>query len=345
MMAPPPKNMAQRHRNLANTNSISEYEADLTSSDRNKQKRALRILLAEKVRNDWSFPWPPAEDSISETQGISTFQGTDQQTSKFTECEWKERDEWLSNLSDVGEKISSNASTLPLTPNSPIITLSNSSSIEKIEDSLRERRRIVKANYEKELLWNDGLRCFTARRDAWTQARVTLRPELKSPTSSTQVDEENEEMDAGSKELELEVVLEIPIAPSIIPADNFVRKSITPRAYSVIFDKVVMNSIVPTCPINLKDVIRSCVEGWKRNGEWPSSCITESLPSKEVTRMSTASLFPGCEPDDYSLRGESFQNDGNHGSMDNKDNAGDIEESNTKRKSLGSCFNRMLGRG
>lgn len=344
-MAPPPKNLAQRHRNLANTNSISEYEADLTSSDRNKQKRALRIFLAEKVRSDWSFPWPPAKDPISESEEISTLQGTDQKTSKFTDCEWKERDEWLSNLSDVGEKILSNASTLPLSPNSPIISLSNSSGIEKIEDSLKEKRRIIKESYEKELLWNDGLRCFTARRDAWTQARVTSRPALKSPTSFTQVENENDEKDTGSKELEMEFVLEIPIAASIIPAENFVRKSITPRAYSVIFDKVVMNSIVPTCPINLRDVTRSCVEGWKRNGEWPSSCITESLPRKEGTRMSTASLFPGCEPDDNSLRSESVQNVENYGSLDHKDNAGDIEESYSKRKSLGSCFNRILGRG
>jgi hypothetical protein len=30
-----------------------------------------------------------------------------------------------------------------------------------------------------------------------------------------------------------------------------------------------VHSLTPSCPVNLSDVLRSCVVGWKRDGEWP----------------------------------------------------------------------------
>ena len=47
------------------------------------------------------------------------------------------------------------------------------------------------------------------------------------------------------------------------------RKGINERAYATIYDKVVLQSQTPLCPINLSVVTKSCVEGWKRDGEWP----------------------------------------------------------------------------
>jgi hypothetical protein len=47
------------------------------------------------------------------------------------------------------------------------------------------------------------------------------------------------------------------------------RKGINERAYATIYDKVVLQSQTPFCPINLSVVTKSCVEGWKRDGEWP----------------------------------------------------------------------------
>jgi hypothetical protein len=61
----------------------------------------------------------------------------------------------------------------------------------------------------------------------------------------------------------------IPIPPPLLPPTNSMRSSITPAVYLSIYDKVVANALTPSCPINLSDMIRSCVAGWKRDGEWP----------------------------------------------------------------------------
>jgi hypothetical protein len=47
------------------------------------------------------------------------------------------------------------------------------------------------------------------------------------------------------------------------------RASITPTIYPSLYDKVVVHSLQPSCPINLSDMVASCVAGWKRDGEWP----------------------------------------------------------------------------
>ena len=57
---PPRISEAHRARNLANTNAVTNYEADLTSKDRAVQKEAVRRFLAERVISDWA--WPPVAD-------------------------------------------------------------------------------------------------------------------------------------------------------------------------------------------------------------------------------------------------------------------------------------------
>lgn len=61
----------------------------------------------------------------------------------------------------------------------------------------------------------------------------------------------------------------LPIPHPILPPTNGFRASITPAIYLSLYDKVILNSLQPSCPINLSDMIRSCVVGWKRDGEWP----------------------------------------------------------------------------
>jgi hypothetical protein len=39
--------------------------------------------------------------------------------------------------------------------------------------------------------------------------------------------------------------------------------------YGSLYDKVVAQSLQPSCPVNLGDMLRACVVGWKRDGEWP----------------------------------------------------------------------------
>ncbi|OIW25832.1 hypothetical protein CONLIGDRAFT_708664 [Coniochaeta ligniaria NRRL 30616] len=61
----------------------------------------------------------------------------------------------------------------------------------------------------------------------------------------------------------------LPLPPPLIPPQNPMRASITPQIYPSLYDKVVVHSLQPSCPINLSDMVASCVAGWKRDGEWP----------------------------------------------------------------------------
>lgn len=61
----------------------------------------------------------------------------------------------------------------------------------------------------------------------------------------------------------------LPIPQPILPSNSTFRASISPTIYLVLYDKICLQSLQPSCPINLSDMIRSCVAGWKRDGEWP----------------------------------------------------------------------------
>ncbi|PHH65424.1 hypothetical protein CDD81_2528 [Ophiocordyceps australis] len=61
----------------------------------------------------------------------------------------------------------------------------------------------------------------------------------------------------------------LPVGQPLLPPSNALRATISPAVYSSLYDKVVLNNQQPACPINLSDMLRSCVVGWKRDGEWP----------------------------------------------------------------------------
>lgn len=75
----------------------------------------------------------------------------------------------------------------------------------------------------------------------------------------------------GAAAVDCPVQTLLPIPPPLIPAQNPMRASIQPGIYASIYDKVVVHSMQPSCPINLSDMVSSCVVGWKRDGEWPPS--------------------------------------------------------------------------
>ena len=339
---------AHRRRVMANTNALTKYEADLTDRDRAKQKEAVRRYLAERVKNDWEWQWPRSEEgpSISRPGSPTPDPGGDSTDTAYgvAEEQWKERDEWLSNTSE-GEGPIPSADTGPR-HDSPAARddafcfgspESMGSSIRKHE---AERKRRRKRRLAEEMAYNDGMRCFVERRDAWTGARHVIpspdngltRPRTKRgsiysllPGKSSLTDVEPES-DAGltrtrtkrsslysilpgrasvpaetietEREVdpELDRATEIPIAAPIIPIANAMRASITPSAYNTIYDKVILQGQTPSCPMNLKDVTRSCVQGWKRDGEWPPK--SSELPKKKGRRLSFVSLFSQEKNDD-----------------------------------------------
>jgi hypothetical protein len=292
---------AQRRRNFANTNALTDYEADLTSKDRAKQKEAVKTFLLEKVRTDWKWEWPrPPPDSDSspeESLQIERITSPDEK--------WKERDEWLSGGSENEEDaalpntISSPDTPTPNSKHSPYRFETPDGVGEIIKRTAYERKRRRKKRLAEEMAWNEGLRCFVRRRDAWTGARRVsklgmgfspLRPTIAQRSSLSS-------KDGGSStaiepdEDEWEEDIEIPIAPTILPPENAMRASILPAAYNTIYDKVVVQALTPSCPMNLKDVTRSCVQGWKRDGEWPPKGTAQEPAKKKSRKLSVASLF------------------------------------------------------
>lgn len=297
-------NAAQRRRNYANTNALTDYEADLTSRDRAKQKEAVKKFLGERVKQDWTFQWPRSDSSAPVEPSSPSPQLPESPITPITEEhvvneeQWKERDEWLSNASDSGDdRPMPTSATSPDTPSTrhSIFQFESPDSVgDTIKKTQYERKRRRKRRLADEMTWNEGLRCFTARRNAWTGARrvptsrlqaLALRAQrgsLSTEGSSTAIEQEEDE--------EWEDDIEIPIAPPILPPENAMRASIQPGAYHTIYDKVVVQQLTPSCPMNLKDVTRSCVQGWKRDGEWPPKA-TPLETKRKSRKMSVASLF------------------------------------------------------
>lgn len=69
----------------------------------------------------------------------------------------------------------------------------------------------------------------------------------------------------------------IPIIPSILSETNPIRASITPSMYPSIYSKVIVQSLTPTVPINLADVTKAMVQGWKADGQWPPRPATTNV--------------------------------------------------------------------
>jgi hypothetical protein len=73
------------------------------------------------------------------------------------------------------------------------------------------------------------------------------------------------------------------------------RASISPQIYPSLYDKVVVHSLQPSCPINLSDMVASCVAGWKRDGEWPPRSAPLPQPSVVAVRRKKSEATAGIQ--------------------------------------------------
>ncbi|POS70634.1 hypothetical protein DHEL01_v210973 [Diaporthe helianthi] len=373
-----PKSPLSRLRHSHNTQLpplSSDYDPDLTSKDKTKQKEAVKKHLQSKVRNDWAFTWPPVEHAASPpAKEVSGPLGATEDASAAEDLEgylevasdvsdpggrsvdgedteresaedshsdsdsesvystiiedpihWRPRLEWASELSEDELLYGSSSPFRFDTPDS----IGQAVQASNIAAKTRRRREV-----RKEVAWNDGLACFEARRNAWTEAKVArARPKPASPVSpssprkglfwrthshtspnaahtaaspssvtspltpvTTSSHPDTSQAHAGSggsgnstpndnlspktsrsdhahieplPSTQFPVETLLPVAPPLLPPANPMRASITPALYPSIYEKVVVHSLQPSCPINLGDMVRACVAGWKRDGEWP----------------------------------------------------------------------------
>lgn len=456
-----PKSPLSRLRHSHNTQlSVlsADYDPDLTSKDKTKQKEAVKKHLQSKVRNDWSFTWPPVDHAGSspaeeeperlgatdEAPAVEDLEGflevasdgpdhdgqavngddTDRDSAEDTDSDtdsvystiiedplhWRPRLEWASELSEDELPHSSSSPFKFDTPDS----IGQAVNASNIAGKTRRRREI-----RKEAAWNDGLACFEARRNAWTQAKVArARPKPPSPVSPssprkglfwrththtssnnghtaaspasvtsplTPVTTTNSQPDAiqahpgsggsgnstpndnlspktsrsdhlhneplQSEQLPVETLL--PIAPPLLPPANPMRASITPALYSSIYEKVVVHSLQPSCPINLGDMVRACVAGWKRDGEWPPR-VTGPEPAalvavKRRKSATTATAAPPSPAGFVAINGSgaagrklSFSLLGGHGHGGEKGRRESLAEEGSGGSTTGKALRRSL---
>jgi hypothetical protein len=271
-----------------------------TSNEQTEQLRKTRAWLLDNIRNDWSYPnaphvIPSYDDDSSQaapaasatlaipevTQDARTHVNEHIRqniTAAATQLADKpptgSRERYYSDGEDsASDNEIDNAIPAYDTPDSVGTDL---------RDRKARRRRRRQQRFEDEMKENIGLAHWSAQRNTWTGARQqTLAnqdpfaiqpapsgfqspqtPQTPSPATITTT------TSSTLTEAVPDPDLMIPVAPPLLP-DNAVRNRITTNTYSDIYTKIVLQSRTPSIPINLTDVTRSLVHGWKEEGQWP----------------------------------------------------------------------------
>lgn len=174
----------------------------------------------------------------------------------------------------------------------------------QILDRKLARKQQRQRDLEEEMEWNDGLAHWLARRDAWSGAHTSQQVQLlersrgestsssaasasstprsstssqgspRSPASpvasspSTTPELEPVKNPANTRTIAPPSDLLVPLAPPIL-VNHPVRKRITPEVYPEIYAKIIIQGRTPSVPLNLLNLTRALVQGWKDDGEWP----------------------------------------------------------------------------
>lgn len=205
--------------------------------------RQARRFLDDRLRHDWAYPNVPPAWSASDEEVRDAL-------------EFRERYYGESESGDSSADEDPGA-TSPYKFDSPD---SIGNAVAQTREARRRRRR---ERLERDMAENEGLRIWVQRRDMWTGAASVKKYGTKrrapTPTGS-----DSQSVDSATPEtFDL-----VPVAPRLL-ATNPIRASITPKAYSDIFQKIVVSSRTPSVPINLADMTKALVQGWKDSDEWP----------------------------------------------------------------------------
>jgi len=231
--------------------------------------RDARRFLADRVRDDWAWPDtpPPWSQSDEEVRGVGDF---------------RERFYGTTSGSDADPDAAADTGADPYKFDSP------DSIAVAVESKLESRKRRRRETLAEEMAWNEGVSCFVRRRDAWTGAAavkkygakrrsVTDQPEVfsmemsgsgASDTTGMGDDVQNVSTTRPASQAESTAESLVPVARPLLPL-NPIRGSISSKIYPDIYNKVVVSARTPSVPINLSDMTRALVQGWKDNGEWP----------------------------------------------------------------------------
>jgi Protein of unknown function (DUF4050) len=280
--------MSSFHRRFRSSpsNSTPENTAVIESTDsapgnKNEAARSAKRFLLSTVRDDWTFP--PSERQL-------TLEDVYREP-----LDYRIREEGSSDPEALSDEPYDGRDPMAFTDSDPYKFETPDAVARTIVERKRKRRRL----FREEVEWNEGLRTWIDRRNAWcgaveqrpTRSKVVLLPkkaendcavparnDLSMPmsprsqisASSSSVRSLNDSEEDGEVEgPEEDQGPLLPIYPSLLPDDNSIRASIKPAMYPTIYSKVVLQSLTPTVPMRLPDMIGALIQGWKSEGNWP----------------------------------------------------------------------------
>jgi Protein of unknown function (DUF4050) len=261
---------------VAGTDSI-----DSPPPTKNEAARSAKRFLVSTIRDDWEFPSSDPQQA--------------QDPLHRKPLDYRIREDGSSDPEPLSDERYDARDPMVFTDSDPYKFESPDAVARTMVERRCKRRRLLK----EELGWNEGLRKWVDRRNAWCGAvgqrprrrrdkiddpqqnghDVSVPTELPAPrsppspnsaSSSSPVDSVPESEDDGELEKPAnspEPLL--PVYPSLLPEDNIIRASIKPEMYPAIYSKVVLQSLTPTVPVPLPDVTGALVQGWKSEGNWP----------------------------------------------------------------------------
>ncbi|KIX04216.1 uncharacterized protein Z518_07770 [Rhinocladiella mackenziei CBS 650.93] len=296
-------NLTQRLRKGSNASSqSSDLPPPPDPVTKTESTRAARRTLLSIVKDDWEYPSTAVKENpqIPHREPIS----------------YRLREESQSDLE--AEEVFSRRCTKvdPYKFEDP----------DAVGNVIAERKRKRRRLLEEEMQWNEGLRIWSERRDAWTRAvkhrpredqasphspsSSSKRPSHKSrlsrslfperntlqstdssnswPASPTSPTPESSSIDSIESTSSGELGPWLPIYPPLLPPDDTLRDRIKPAAYPTIYSKIVVQSMTPNVPIPLTHMIPALVEGWKAEGNWPPQPTAISAADAKKGRRSSA---------------------------------------------------------
>ncbi|CAL5868221.1 uncharacterized protein PFLUO_LOCUS2445 [Penicillium psychrofluorescens] len=135
--------------------------SNLPTETRDGAIRDAKLFVREVVRNDWEFELSAVPDGAHSTTSPSTTKPLSSALANNREAvEWRERE------------FDSSGSELEPQSSDHDLDLETSSALKAAGDLDIERRRKRRRQMEEEMAWNEGLRVWLARRDAWSGART-----------------------------------------------------------------------------------------------------------------------------------------------------------------------------
>lgn len=244
-----------------------------------------------------------------------------------------------------------------------------------IEKKKARKKRLL----EQEMSWNDGLRVWMLRRDAWTGA-VPFKPPPKPqgsnitpkmsprdrahrdssdstgrssssapswplpvPAAAPELQDPSDNLFpvANSEQQEHPDGPYLPIYPPLLPASHTLRSRIRPTAYPTIYSKVVILNLTPNVPIPLTHMIGALVDGWKSEGNWPPQ-VTEPIGTRLTGRRKqkkSESAFQKWKREQEEKRNAAMSR------ADEVQWEQDQPEHKGVRRSISSAMKKILGSG